>query len=502
MKKIAVLLLLVLAITGCFPPNNPVKEQDNSTKNNKPTYTITFNGNGGATPDNKETYTQTLPKDVVKHLAKNTFIRNGYIFKGWSELKEAVESTVDDEAEYSASKDITLYAIWKLIPATLVGIHAELLSNTPCYMYDAFDKAVLKVTATMSDGTLLNISDYTTDFEIVTLSAGIDKPVTVKYQDKTAMFKINVLYKFCETIIHLPKGTDGTAGTSGSYLYFGDYPQTIKNDSVTINGSPTNINGWTVYLGSDNYYYVKCHENAFWTDYKYSDGTTVKRFADNSERYFKMEPIQWSIVTDSYYDTGDALVVAEKALMANVPYYINFSNRIINTKTVYPNNYMYSSIRAFLNGRYELNDTQPNNYEGKGFLQTAFSKKAQDSIPITSVVNNGFSAGVDTTHSPSLEYFCANTNDKIFLLSYVDAELLKTDNRRTRISTDYAKANYAECATIYFNGSEYWLRSPQERIGFDDFKIQSVLWHGRINKPGRKLDTAETAIVPAMTVHL
>lgn len=500
MKKNAVLLLLVLALAGCFTPNNPVKEQDNSTKNNKPTYTITFNGNGGATSDNKETYTQTLPKDMVKHLAKNTFVRSGYIFKGWSELKDAVESTVDDEAEYSASKDITLYAIWKLVPASLVDIHAERLSNTPYYMYDAFDKASLKVTATMSDGSLLNISDYTTDFEIVTLSAGIDKPVTVKYQNKTAIFKINVLYKFCETIIHLPKETNGTVGTSGNYLYFGDYPQTIKNDSVTINGSPTNINGWTVYLGSDNYYYVKCRENAFQTDYKYSDGTTVKSFADNNERYFKMEPIKWSIVTDSYYDTGNALVVAEKALTANIPYYINFSNRTINAKTVYPNNYMYSSIRAFLNGRYEINDVQPADYEGKGFLQTAFSSTAQDIILTTNVVNNGFSAGVDTTYPPSLEYFCDNTNDKIFLLSYVDSKMLKTDDSRTRITTDYAKSNYAEHSNI-FNGSEYWLRSPQEKIGGDDLKIQSVLWHGRINKPGRKLNTPETAIVPAMTVH-
>ena len=33
----------------------------------------------------------------------------------------------------------------------------------------------------------------------------------------------------------LPAGTDGTAGTSAKYVLFGEYPQTIMANGVTIN---------------------------------------------------------------------------------------------------------------------------------------------------------------------------------------------------------------------------------------------------------------------------
>ena len=41
-------------------------------------------------------------------------------------------------------------------------------------------------------------------------------------------------------------------------ILFGDWPQSIKDDDITITEDITyNINGFTCYKGSDNYYYVK-----------------------------------------------------------------------------------------------------------------------------------------------------------------------------------------------------------------------------------------------------
>ena len=36
------------------------------------------------------------------------------------------------------------------------------------------------------------------------------------------------IYQFHSTVTYLDAGTDGTAGTNGTYCLFGDWPQTIK----------------------------------------------------------------------------------------------------------------------------------------------------------------------------------------------------------------------------------------------------------------------------------
>lgn len=56
----------------------------------------------------------------------------------------------------------------------------------------------------------------------------------------------------------LPKGTDGSFGTKGTYVLFGDWPQTIKPENVKIKTSKTKeINGWKCYKGNVGFYYVK-----------------------------------------------------------------------------------------------------------------------------------------------------------------------------------------------------------------------------------------------------
>ena len=56
-------------------------------------------------------------------------------------------------------------------------------------------------------------------------------------------------YQFHETVEYLPAGTDGTAGTTGTYVLFGDWPQTIKAQNVEIDTTRTMTRGgFTFYL--------------------------------------------------------------------------------------------------------------------------------------------------------------------------------------------------------------------------------------------------------------
>jgi len=318
---------------------------------------------------------------------------------------------------------------------------------------------------TESDGS----GDYYADGESVSLTQNL----TLYAQ----WFPTSNIYSFHSSVTNLPSGTDGQMGTSASYCYFGDWPQTIKANDVIISESATVImGGFTYYLGNDGNYYAKCTENAYSSVYTYSDGTKVAQKSASSEKYFKVEPIKWCVLTNDY--DGKKLLLAEKILTANVPYYGSTSTRSLNGTTIYANNYKYSNIRAFLNGtanQFVKDGGTSNGYtidwSDKGFLQSAFTSSAQSLIATTSVDNSAASttdSGSNLTQATS--YACEDTSDKIFLLSEKEATTASygfayysssgTGNTRIRVTTDYAKANYAYQSTSSSYGGYWWLRSP------------------------------------------
>lgn len=272
----------------------------------------------------------------------------------------------------------------------------------------------------------------------------------------------------------MPTGTDGTAGTEWTYVLFGDWPQTIKADNVEIYDEVSvQVGMFTYYMGSDGNWYVRQQEKAYESGYKYTDGSTVKQSSANSDKYFKVEPIKWRVLTDNY--SGKKLLLAENILAA-CQYYDNNLNR---NGSIYPNNYKESRIRAYLNGlSYNIksvtNGTQTANgdFVNKGFLQTAFNETFHSSIEDTTVDNSASSTS-DTSGSVSEalpKYCCDDTIDKIFLLS--EKEVTTSDygfegyrqsgvgNTRIRMTTDFAKASGAAQSTTAGYGGEWWLRSP------------------------------------------
>ena len=275
--------------------------------------------------------------------------------------------------------------------------------------------------------------------------------------------------------------TEEVNGTT--YVYFGVWPQSVlpATSSVTVDETVSVTMGAnTYYLGSDGNYYAECAENANDTDAecKYHDGTQVGT-GGTTTRYFKVEPIKWRVLTDNY--SGKKLLLAENILTANVPYYQYNMQSKSNMRTVgsdtniYPNNYKYSQIRAYLNGLdyyYDERNTQTTTktvYTGKGFLQTAFTQNAQGLIADT-VVDNSVETTGYSEDTYATEYACENTTDKIFLLS--ESEVINSDygfaaydsygkgNARIRFPTDYAKANNVSMITSGGYGGSWWLRSP------------------------------------------
>lgn len=207
----------------------------------------------------------------------------------------------------------------------------------------------------------------------------------------------------------------------GTYAYLGFFPQTIKNESVIIT-EQTNSLGY--YLGLDGEYYAKLVAKPCEPNYVFSN---EKEIVEGETYYFKVEPIKWRILED---ESENYQLLSEYVL--DCKQWGNLTS-----------NYEQSDIRVWLNSI---------------FYNQAFTEELRKIIQTTEVDNSTASTGYNRN-----PYACGNTNDKIYLLSYLDVTNtnygFNSDTSRIAKTTDYAKAQ-----GIYVdNGnstSAWWLRSP------------------------------------------
>jgi uncharacterized repeat protein (TIGR02543 family) len=251
----------------------------------------------------------------------------------------------------------------------------------------------------------------------------------------------------------------------GNSFNLGKYPQTVVEDFATLNAlasaTDTDSDGYLEY-GSDEYKKVTGSPRN--TGYKSASGNVT--FASGTTYYFKVEPIQWRVLSGKGTATG--LVMAEKILDKSA-YYTSTTNRTISGSTVYANNYQYSTLRAMLNGL-DGSSYSVANFAGKGFLGVAFTEAEKAYIATTTVDNSAA-----TTESSSNSYACANTSDKIFALSYqdlintsygFDSSYSNSDAARRGVLTDYARATGAWMSTSssYYGNGYWWSRSPTREL--------------------------------------
>ncbi len=259
----------------------------------------------------------------------------------------------------------------------------------------------------------------------------------------------------------------------GDIIQYGNYPQSRVTDSGTIAGLESISKNWRslgyysgtgtwddgqmkpgdymkyadVQYGGSRYRaihftkYRPCHTgytNSLSNSYQDDNGYYI-----NTTYYFKYEPLKWRVL-----DPTEGLIMCESLIDSqayqNTIYYYSGKYYQDTTESVYANDYAKSSIRKWLN-----ND----------FYNTAFSSSQKSNIKITTLNND----------CPwALEYNCAPTNDKIFLLSYdevktsaygFDSDRYEYDSARQAQGTDYAK-----CQGLYvysYNGNSLWrLRWP------------------------------------------
>ncbi len=294
-----------------------------------------------------------------------------------------------------------------------------------------------------------------------------------------------------------PNHTDN----SWTYVEFGWWPQTpVTVKEGTLEPVPAGRG-----MFKDNYY----------TD------NAGHYFVKRNTSYYLVAPIRWRILNKDFAKTGRALLLAENILDV-VKYYENKNSRSIpdggTTKaephTVYANNYKYSSIRGWLNGKYESGYALDETFKDNGFLQTAFTKEEQKLI-VETLVDNSEESTNPATNSSTFngglnQNACVDTAEKIFLLSLQEATTLGygfadhnvylneaiTTSTRTRSPTDYTRTRGA------LKGSEkfvsWWLRSPYYLREYD---MLSVSNNGAVSST-RVVTETGVGVVPALYIKL
>ncbi len=282
---------------------------------------------------------------------------------------------------------------------------------------------------------------------------------------------------------------DNTPNEQGDYILFGSYPQTLKEDSVTIYDDIITESGvFTYYKGSDDAWYSAVTANPYDDGYNFSNDISVE---DGTTYYFKVEPVRWRILTENYIDgsgavKGNALVLCD-SIIASVSYDCNIykNGEIVE----YPNNnYCGSNVRAWLNSQ---------------FYNSAFTALQKTLIQTAEVDNSLYS-----TKNSTNEYVCENTEDKVFLLS--NREVGNTaygfsnftdydDNNKVLVASDYARATGSWISTDSnkYGTASWLLRSPScnsyEQVSYIN-ENGRLLWYANVS--------TKSNIAPVLTIQL
>ncbi len=230
----------------------------------------------------------------------------------------------------------------------------------------------------------------------------------------------------------------------GDIVYFGEYPQTVKDRYVTVSDT-ADSRGY--FLGSDGAYYAMVTATPYESGYKFS---TDAEITSKTVYYFKVEPLKWRVI----YENGRSLTLLCESIIANKRYDDD------------SNDYESSEIRSWLN---------------ESFYATAFSELEKTIIKDSLLVGND--------------------KDKVSLASYLDVNALEQSIRAKNVS-DYARASGAWISTSYLeahNGNGLWtLRNPNSE--YTHF-VHECDYNGDISDGGTNLSSTYLGVVPMLKVE-
>ena len=296
--------------------------------------------------------------------------------------------------------------------------------------------------------------------------------LVVELNDTATSAPINVSISFD----FIDETTYTMSGTTKGFVNMGKYPQTYVGDTMNAELEAWYTNQpvaetYTAYKGITTTSPYELNEPVVYNAYEYIDGNTycqvpeadlrnsgAKTFNDgttivNGETYwFKVEPIQWRVLTQNYTDTENTTPVSY--LLSE---YVLSGNTTFNPSTSNTNCSHYSAetnaLRPFLN---------------EVFYADAFTTKEQALIAqrtLTDADLDGTGSVGDIASTEKLNVFAPSYYDMIEADYGFNTSSGNQDKQRRASATDFAMANYAYKTTSNYSdihglaSSYYWTSS-------------------------------------------
>ncbi len=390
--------------------SNGVCTRCEELENEIPTFTISFELNGGELYANSVTYDQnskiTLPNPA----------KEGYIFKGWyldKELTKAVDKTITVE------KNMTVYAKWDIVGYVITLDANGGYVEEGNVVVNENERFTLEIPLTdeyvFFVGWYLGEQQMTDEFGIGLKTWSLREEVTLKAKYEKSKVVDNI-----------------------KFMYEGEYPQTVVTNEEVIKElskiTETNKRGYLEYNGRQ---YAKVTYTGRSGIVKFNNGVVLQK---DKTYYFVVEPILWRIL-----DEVNGVAIAEKII--DTAQFYESSKEHLDEKEAHPNNYEYSDVSSWLNSDIK--------HAKDSFIYDAFANP-NDVLTLRKDIDNSASTTMDENN----KYACVTTTAYLYLLSYSEfnsAYEIKI-NKESKV-TDYAIARGVNVDNYSMNG-EWWLRTP------------------------------------------
>ena len=295
----------------------------------------------------------------------------------------------------------------------------------------------------------------------------------------------------------------------GQYIYFGEYPQTLKASNVTVSTTP-DADGY--FLGSDGERYYEYTIELGLTEEQITqmsslgilDASTGEKMTDGKTYYFKMEKIKWKILDN----TDDILTIVADTNLQALAYQPTVTQDGDNYYTTangapegtYANTYKYSELRRFLNDDFvdtAFTDTQANLIEQIDVVNVDYSTEtAMESITIDRVwalSESEVSTYIGEGGSEALNSWIADLETSDF--ARATGVITFTQGFWMMLGATEEEALAYEA---YFNTGDTWLRSPGGARS--DYVYGSYMTFGIANFIS--VDEGGRGILPALQLDL
>ena len=275
-----------------------------------------------------------------------------------------------------------------------------------------------------------------------------------------------------------------------TYFYLGYYPQREVYDTEVLAAlekiTTTNDKGYIEYDGKEFYRYTVVNNHIYAEEAQSGDGTFAYStgYEPGTTHYFLVEPICWKVV--QYNASQNRYLLIASNIIDSRCFSQHKTAYEVNGETIYPSNYEYSDIRAFLNGE---------------FIQKAFTEQEQGWIFETTNNNKCPTAYI----APETQ--SADTVDRVWLLSYQQVTSasygFKPDGTcdETRIikASDLANAKGLIKHVVEGVTSSIWLMRNSYEYGRET--IAYVGYDGLASKPFYP-DAQNIGIRPALIISM